>query len=150
VDLNQAIREVISLSLTELRRNRVILQPVLADDLPRVNSDRVQLQHVILNLLRNASDAMLEVEDRRRTLLVSTEREIASYVRFMVQESGNGLDRQSVGRFSMPSTTTKIGGMGIGVSVSVPPPCSPLTAHLRSSRRVDCRKTQWPPLGRAE
>ena len=78
VDLNEPTREVIALSLSELRRNRVILQSMLADELPRVHGDRVQLQQVILNLLRNASDAMLGVDDRPRTLLIRTEREAGS------------------------------------------------------------------------
>ena len=65
VDLNEATREVIALSLCELQRNRVILQPELADNLPPVSGDRVQLSmQVILNLLLNASDAMSEVADR--------------------------------------------------------------------------------------
>ena len=61
LDLNEATREVIALSLSELQRNRVIVQSELADDLPTVTGDRIQLQQVILNLLRNASDAMVDV-----------------------------------------------------------------------------------------
>ena len=61
LDLNEATREVIALSMSDLQRNRVILQSELADDLPMVTGDRVQLQQVILNLLRNASDAMVDV-----------------------------------------------------------------------------------------
>src|SRR5207253_6711562 len=75
VDLNDATREVMALSLSELQRNRVVLRTELADDLPPVTGDRVQLQQVILNLLRNASDAMVDVHDRPRHLLISTERE---------------------------------------------------------------------------
>jgi len=118
VDLNDAIREVISLTATELRRNRVILQPTLAGDLPRVTGDRVQLQQVMLNLLRNASEAMVGVDDRPRTLLIRTEREAASSVRVTVRDSGNGLDPQSLGKLFDAFYTTKIGGMGIGLSVS--------------------------------
>ena len=58
VDLNEAVREVIALSLSELQRNRAILRTELADDLPPVAGDRVQLQQVMLNLLLNASEAM--------------------------------------------------------------------------------------------
>ena len=58
MDLNEAAREVIALSLTELQRNRVVLQSELDEDLPSITGDRVQLQQVILNLLRNASDSM--------------------------------------------------------------------------------------------
>src|SRR2546426_12222214 len=66
VDLNEATREVIALSLSELQGGGVILRAELADGLPRVTGDRVQLQQVILNLLRNAADAMSGVDDRPR------------------------------------------------------------------------------------
>jgi signal transduction histidine kinase len=118
VDLNEAIREVLSLSANELVRNRVILQPILADDLPRVMGDRVQLQHVVLNLLRNACDAMLEVDDRPRTLLIRTEQEAASNVRVTVRDSGNGIELLSLDKLFDAFYTTKIGGMGVGLSVS--------------------------------
>ncbi len=70
VDLNDAIREVIALSSNDLQRNRAILQSEFADDLPSLDGDRVQLQQVILNLLRNASEAMGGVSDRPRLLLI--------------------------------------------------------------------------------
>ena len=73
LDLNEATREVIALSLSDLQRHRVILQSELADDLPTITGDRIQLQQVILNLLRNASDAMVDVHDRPRQLLIKTE-----------------------------------------------------------------------------
>jgi C4-dicarboxylate-specific signal transduction histidine kinase len=66
VDLNEAVREVIALSLSRLQREGVILRQELADDLPVVTGDRVQLQQVILNLILNASDAMSGVEDHPR------------------------------------------------------------------------------------
>src|SRR4029078_9636690 len=73
VDLNEATREVIALSRSELERNRVIAKTELADHLPLVTGDRVQLQQVIINLLRNGSDAMSLVDDRPRELLFKTE-----------------------------------------------------------------------------
>ena len=75
VDLNEATREVIALSLSELQKYRVILRTELAEDLPLITGDRVQLQQVILNLLCNASQAMRTVDDRPRELLVRSERE---------------------------------------------------------------------------
>jgi PAS domain S-box-containing protein len=118
LDLNEATREVITLSLTDLQRNRVVLQSELADDLPPVTGDRVQLQQVILNLLRNASDAMADVHDRPRQLLVKTEHEAGNRVRLSVQDVGVGLDRQNMDRLFDAFYTTKGGGMGIGLSVS--------------------------------
>src|SRR5262249_25623645 len=88
LDLNEATREVIALSLSDLRANRVVLRPELADDLPRITGDRVQLQQVILNLLRNASDAMTSIEDRPRDLLVKTERAEADGIRLSVVDAG--------------------------------------------------------------
>jgi PAS domain S-box-containing protein len=118
VDLNEATREVITLSLRELQRSRVILQAELADDLPPVTGDRVQLQQVILNLLLNASDAMSGVDDRPRQLVIGTERDEGDRVRLTVRDAGAGLEPQSVDRLFEAFYTTKSGGMGIGLSVS--------------------------------
>ena len=75
MDLNEATREVTALSLSELQRSGVMLRYELADDLPPVVGDRIQLQQVILNLLRNAADAMSTTDDRPRELLIRTERD---------------------------------------------------------------------------
>src|SRR5712692_9281610 len=118
VDLNEATREVIALSLSELQRNRVVLRPELAEDLPLVTGDRVQLQQVILNLLRNASDAMSTVDDRPRELLIRTEREGGDRVRLSVKDVGLGFDPQAAEGLFEAFYTTKNDGMGIGLSVS--------------------------------
>ncbi|MEO7715312.1 MAG: AAA family ATPase [Capsulimonas sp.] len=118
VDLNEAAREVIALSLSELQRNQVILQSKFADNLPPITGDRVQLQQVILNLLRNAWEAMSGVDDRPRQLVIRTERTEGDCVCLTVQDSGVGLDPQAVERPFEAFYTTKSGGMGIGLSVS--------------------------------
>jgi PAS domain S-box-containing protein len=117
-DLNEAAREVIELSLSDLKRNHVILRTELVQDLPAVMGDRVQLQQVILNLLRNAADAMAGVHDRDRQLLVKTQREETDALRLTVRDVGEGLDPRNVDRIFNPFYTTKSGGMGIGLSVS--------------------------------
>ena len=118
VDLNDVAREVLALSSSELHRNRVILQQELADDLPLVTGDRVQLQQVILNLVRNASDAMSGVDDRPRQLLIRTQRGEADRVILTVQDAGTGFDPQAVDKLFEGFYTTKNDGMGIGLSVS--------------------------------
>jgi signal transduction histidine kinase len=118
VDLNEAALEVIALSLSELQRNRVMLRTELADDLPPVAGDRVQLQQVILNLFLNASDAMSGVDDRPRQLVIRTERQEDDRVRLSVQDTGVGLEPQALDRLFEAFYTTKSGGMGIGLSVS--------------------------------
>jgi len=118
LDLNETTREIIALSLSELQRNRVVLQSELADDLPTITGDRVQLQQVILNLLHNALDAMVGVNDRPRQLLIRTEREDGDRVRLTVQDAGMGVDQQSMDKLFDAFYTTKSSGMGIGLSVS--------------------------------
>ena len=118
VDVNAAAQEVLALSLSDLQRHRVILQSELADDLPTVTGDRIQLQQVILNLIRNASEAMVEVHGRPRLLLIKTEREDDNRVRLSVRDTGTGLSSQSFDSLFDAFHTTKSGGMGIGLFVS--------------------------------
>jgi PAS domain S-box-containing protein len=118
VDINEAAREVVALSLSRLHRNKVTLRLMLADDLPTIPADRVQLQQVMLNLLWNASDAMRTVEDRPRELVIRTERDEHDHVRLAVRDSGVGFDPQHVESLFDPFHTTKPDGMGIGLSVS--------------------------------
>jgi len=118
VDLNEAAREVIALLLNEIQRNRVILRTELPGDLPLVTGDRVQLQQVILNLVRNGSDAMCAVEDRPRQLVIRTQRDEGGGVQLTVQDDGVGLDPRASDRLFEPFYTTKGDGMGMGLSVS--------------------------------
>jgi PAS domain S-box-containing protein len=118
LDLNEATREVIALSSSELQRKRVILRQELADDLPSVNGDRVQLQQVILNLLLNAVDAMSDIDDRLRELVIGTKLDEGDRVRLTVRDAGVGLNLENTDRLFEPFYTTKNGGMGIGLSVS--------------------------------
>lgn len=118
MDLNEAAREVLVLSRGQLQRNRVVLQSELADDLPLIMGDRVQLQQVILNLVLNAGDAMGDVEDRPRWLVIRTKREEGDHVCLTVQDSGVGFDPRGTERLFQPFYTTKSGGMGIGLAVS--------------------------------
>jgi len=118
LDLNAATREVIALSLSDLQRNRVILQSQLADDLPPVSGDRVQLQQVILNLLRNASDAMSTVEDRPRELTVRTKPDEHDQVRLTVKDVGVGFTPEAAAKLFQAFYTTKSNGLGIGLHVS--------------------------------
>jgi signal transduction histidine kinase len=118
VDLNEATREVLALSRAELQRGRVVVRPELADDLPVVLGDRVQLQQVILNLLLNASAAMSGLDGRPRELSIKTEREEGQRVRLTVRDAGVGLDPHTIERLFEAFYTTKSNGMGLGLSVS--------------------------------
>jgi len=115
-DLNDAAREVIALAAGVLQGSRALLQTDFADDLPHVVADRIQLQQVILNLLLNAADAMAGVEDRPRALLVRTSLSDDG-VGLAVQDSGTGLDPNTVESLFDPFYTTKANGMGVGLSI---------------------------------
>jgi C4-dicarboxylate-specific signal transduction histidine kinase len=117
IDLNEATREVVALSMSELQLQRVAMRLELADALPPVKGDRVQLQQVILNLLLNASDAMSTVEDRPRELVIVTSAEGAD-VHLSVRDTGIGFDAGDPDRLFDAFYTTKSNGMGIGLSVS--------------------------------
>src|SRR6266850_1756914 len=118
VDPNEATEEVIALSRPELERNGVITRTELAKRLPFVTGDRVQLQQVILNLLRNGADAMSAVDDRPRELRFTTEVEEGNCVRLSVRDAGVGFEPQALDRLYQSFYTTKSDGMGIGLSVS--------------------------------
>jgi PAS domain S-box-containing protein len=117
LDLNLKINLVIALSEQELRRHDVALETRLADRLPAVPGDRVQLQQVLLNLILNAIEAMSPVHDRPRQLTIVSRQDGASVV-VEVRDSGPGFDAGRAERLFEPFYTTKAGGIGIGLSIS--------------------------------
>jgi PAS domain S-box-containing protein len=118
LDLNEATREVLALSANDFQQHRIAVQTELSGDLPVVIGDRIQLQQVILNLLRNGVDAMTDVHDRLRLLRITTEREQDDRVRLTVRDVGVGLSPPIMDSLFDAFYTTKSGGMGIGLFVS--------------------------------
>jgi signal transduction histidine kinase len=116
VEINEAIREVVVLTHGEVLKNNVAVQTQLADDLPSIQGDRVQLQQVILNLIINAVEAMSSLREGSRELLIST-RNDASGLLVTVRDSGPGLSAESLERLFDPFYSTKAGGMGMGLSI---------------------------------
>jgi PAS domain S-box-containing protein len=118
VDLSDATREVLAMTSNELQRAGVMVKSDLADGPCVVTGDRVQLQQVIMNLLRNALDAMRSIHDRPRQLVISTQVEDGGRVRLTVRDSGPGLGSLDPERLFEAFYTTKKAGMGIGLFVS--------------------------------
>jgi signal transduction histidine kinase len=116
LEINEAILEVIALSRDEAAKKRVSVQTQIAEGLPRIHGDRVQLQQVILNLIINAIDAMSDMGEQSRELLVSTG-SVSDGVLVAVRDSGPGLDAASIERLFEPFYTTKPGGLGMGLSI---------------------------------
>jgi signal transduction histidine kinase len=116
--MNETIREVLALAGDELRKNSVAVRTEFAPDLLPVLGDRVQLQQVVLNLVMNGIEAMSGVEERPRELIIRTQNDGPGQVQVTVQDSGIGLDAQSLDRIFDAFYTTKHGGMGMGLSIS--------------------------------
>jgi signal transduction histidine kinase len=121
LEIGQVIRDVLVLIQSEMERHRIVLRTSLADDLPPVLGDRIQLQQVVLNLLTNAIEAMREIADRRRELVISTRRYDGgpdAGVRVAVEDAGVGFAWTSVDQLFEALYTTKPDGLGMGLSIS--------------------------------
>jgi PAS domain S-box-containing protein len=119
LDINQTIREVVALAHSEVERNRVALETQLSDAVqPFIFADRIQLQQVILNLIINAVEAMSEMSDGRRQLLIRTDTDESESIAVAVQDSGPGVKPEDLHRLFTPFYTTKPQGMGMGLAIS--------------------------------
>jgi signal transduction histidine kinase len=116
VAINDAILEVIALTRTEAANNSVSVRTQLAEGLPRVQGDRVQLQQVLLNLVINAIEAMRDIGEKERELLIST-RDEPDGVSVEVRDSGPGFAPETLERVFEAFYTTKPGGLGMGLSI---------------------------------
>jgi PAS domain S-box-containing protein len=117
VDINEAIREVIELTRGEASKSGASAQTQLADGLPLIEGDRVELQQVLLNLIINALEAMSGVSDGARHLLVSTGKADSDCVLVTVRDSGPGFDPGGAEEAFAPFYTTKPTGLGMGLSI---------------------------------
>jgi PAS domain S-box-containing protein len=117
LEINEAIKEVLALTRGEMVKNGVSLRVRLAENLPAIHGDRVQLQQVILNLLINAVDAMAEASEGPRELLISTEKADSGGVLVAVRDSGPGIDLERAEQLFEAFYTTKPHGLGMGLSI---------------------------------
>jgi PAS domain S-box-containing protein len=116
VEINDAILEVIALTRTEAANNSVSVRTQLAEGLPRVQGDRVQLQQVLLNLIINAIEAMRDTGEKERELLISSRNE-PDGVSVEVRDSGPGFAPADLDRVFEAFYTTKPSGLGLGLSI---------------------------------
>jgi C4-dicarboxylate-specific signal transduction histidine kinase len=116
LEINEAISEVVGLTRSEVSKNGVRLRIQLADGLPAIQGDRIQLQQVMLNLIMNAVEAMSQMSDDRRELLISTQPE-ANCVLVAIRDSGPGLPEADMERAFQAFYSTKPSGLGIGLSI---------------------------------
>jgi signal transduction histidine kinase len=117
LEINGAIREVIGLTRGEAVKNGVSVHAELAEGLPIIQGDRVQLQQVILNLVINSVEVMSGVGEGARELLISTGKAEPDSVLVAVRDSGPGLAPATLERLFESFYTTKPGGLGLGLSI---------------------------------
>jgi signal transduction histidine kinase len=115
VDINKLILTVLAIVRHELQTNRIELHTELDDSLPYLEGDQVQLQQVVLNLVMNAIEAMQSVE--RRLLSIRSGASNPGVVRVTIEDTGPGIDPSSHDDIFNPMFTTKVRGMGIGLSI---------------------------------
>jgi PAS domain S-box-containing protein len=117
VEINEAILEVVAVTRGETANNGISVKTQLAEGMPLIQGDRVQLQQVILNLLMNAIEAVNSVGDGPRELMISTDQAPSQSVLIAVRDSGPGLPLVSRERIFDAFYTTKPGGLGMGLSI---------------------------------
>jgi PAS domain S-box-containing protein len=118
LDINQTVRDVVTLTRNEAAGKGVRLCLELAPNLPPVLGDRVQLQQVILNLIMNGIEAMASVTGRPRELLISSRQSEADKALITIRDSGVGLDGQNLEKIFDAFYTTKLQGLGMGLAIS--------------------------------
>ena len=118
LDVNDVIDDVVRLVRRELLEQLTSLRLELAPGLPPVLGDRVQLQQVILNLVMNGMEAMADVTNRPRELVIRSHRHEAAQVLIEIEDAGDGIDPKYLDRLFNAFFTTKPDGMGMGLSIS--------------------------------
>jgi PAS domain S-box-containing protein len=116
-DVNELIRESLTLVRIEAENQRVSICTELSAELPQVPANQVQLCQVIVNLIMNAIDAMSTVQNRARVLRIKTEVHKLDSVLITVEDSGTGIDPENLDRIFDAFFTTKSHGMGMGLSI---------------------------------
>lgn len=117
IEVNEFVSQVLTLVRADLARRGIITETRFASALPPVIGDRIQLQQVLLNLVNNASDAMAEVSDRKRELVIETCSRGEDTIAITVTDSGHGFCMADTSKIFQAFYSTKQGGMGIGLSV---------------------------------
>lgn len=115
-DINQLVREVLPILENELRHARITLELSLAEPLPAVLADGVQIQQILINLVRNAIDAMTGLEDGSRRLFIGTKFR-SGQVRIVVGDTGAGLAPKIAANLFQPFQSTKPTGLGLGLAI---------------------------------
>jgi two-component system sensor kinase FixL len=117
LEVNDLVREVLKLAETDAREHDVRIVAELAEGVPSIQADRVQIQQVLLNLLRNAMESMRETDRAGDSVIVTTDFD-GDDVEITVRDSGTGIPAEIEKKLFRPFFTTKPSGLGMGLSIS--------------------------------
>jgi len=117
-DLNSIVKEAADLVSFEARRKEITLQLELGNELPTVRADPIQIEQVLLNLVRNAIEAIDGTKCARREVVIRTRRSSDNRAEVSVQDTGPGIPEGEGETIFEPFVTTKPDGMGMGLSIS--------------------------------
>jgi C4-dicarboxylate-specific signal transduction histidine kinase len=117
VDINDAIQKVLALTRSELQQHQVSVHTDLFSEDTLVMGDRVQLQQVLLNLIKNGAEAMSAITDRAKMLEIKGQITESGEALIVVEDNGPGLDPMNADRIFERFFTTKQTGMGMGLSI---------------------------------
>ena len=119
ISLNELVNDVVRLTQIEARSNQVDVRTALADSLPPVKVDKILVEQVILNLVRNAIEAIAHAEGTRREIVIATHARADGMLETTVSDTGPGLAPGAAEKIFQPFFTTKPQGMGMGLSLSL-------------------------------
>jgi len=117
VDINHLVDDVHKFVEAELKQQKISIEFNLAATLPTVEADFIELQQVLLNLIRNASDAIVEDDDDEQFIAISTSENNAGFVEITVEDSGPGISQNMSEQAFEPFYTSKANGLGIGLGI---------------------------------
>jgi len=118
VNANDIIREVLILEEAEANQGSIAIQMELAEDMPLILADKIQVEQVVLNLVRNAFEAMADSPASRRKLTIQTSAAGSDAIEVAVRDTGKGISAESCEKIFNSFFTTKVDGLGIGLSLS--------------------------------
>ncbi|MBW8042081.1 MAG: PAS domain S-box protein [Planctomycetes bacterium] len=118
IDVNDLIRKTLCFIDTDIRRDEIKLSLELSEQMPKVTADPIQIEQVLLNLLRNAIEAMADTDIEKRSLIIQTTRDSENVVKVLMRDSGDGMTTEVEKQLFNPFFTTKPDGLGVGLSIS--------------------------------
>lgn len=118
LDVNDVLESLIAFVRDEASRQRVLIRMDLTPNLPKIQGDRVQLQQVALNLIKNGMDAMERTDHGPRELMIRSRKGDASAIQVLIEDRGIGFTEEVSEKIFQPFFTTKPSGIGMGLSIS--------------------------------